>query len=369
MLKSLRKPTNLKRERGTDTVRQIFFSSKKPDPVPVDISTHLDELFGSSVMGFREVLATVVYGKHLDPTYSARKDLYSCSPRSLYENGIKPVFDEKGIPSGQSGPLNITKGISSLNEQWASGRRKKDQKAAHALIAIVDWVEQNPEKVMLNLAKAIGARFQLLATQAVLTQVKHSPNTSAVLLTNACLDLIDNHVWGGTIPQALCGIALENSVSPISTLKVEGARDSASATNKTSKKPGDLSVWDEHVLLQAYEVTVKKFDSKRISEAVQSLRAYFQPGFVPEDFAVKVLCRSIDAPDLNLKSDSSAFMGEIQFEDVRFEFINMRDWLALLIAQCDVEQRTQFFDDVQDFLNGPRVPVEIRETWSKHFKK
>jgi len=358
----------LKRERGTDTVREIFFSEKKPGSLPVEISTHLDELFGTTVMGFREVLATVVYGKYLDPTYSARKDLYSCSPRSLYENGIKPVFDEKGIPSGQSGPLNITKGVSSLNEQWALGRRKKDQKAAYALISIVDWLEQEPQKELLSLAAAIGARFQSMAIQAVLTQVKHSPNTSAVLLTNACLDLIDNHVWGGTIPQALCGIALENSVSQISTFIVEGARDSASATNKTSKKPGDLSVWDENVLIQAYEVTVKKFDSKRISEAVQSLRAYFQPGFVPEDFAVKVLCRSIDAPDLDLKSESAALIGEIQFEDVRFEFVNMRDWLALLIAQSDVEQRTQFFDDVQTFLNGPRVPVEIRETWSKHFK-
>lgn len=359
----------MKRERGTDTVRQIFFSARKVTPLPVEISTHLDELFGSSVMGFREVLATVVYGKHLDPTYSARQDLYSCSPRSLYENGLKPVFDEKGIPSGQSGPLNITKGISSLNEQWASGRRKKDQKAAYALLSIVDWLEQKPDRAISNLAAAIGHRFQLMAAQAVLTQVKHSPNTSSVQLTNACLDLIENHVWGGTIPQVLCGLALENSVSQTSTLKVEGARDSASATNKTSKKPGDLSVWDEVVLLQAYEVTVKKFDSKRISEAVQSLRAYFQPGFVPEDFAVKVLCRPIDAPDLDIKSQSSALMGEIQFEDVRFEFINISDWLALLITQCDVEQRTQFFDDVQNFLNGPRVPIEIRETWSKHFKK
>lgn len=355
------------RERGKTTVTKLFFSSKPSIQLPSEVSSYLDELFVSSVMGFREVLATIVYGKYLERTYSARADLYACKPRSLYENGIKPVFDERGIPSGQSGPLNITKGVSELNEQWAAGRRSKDQTTALALLGIVDWLEKVPENNLFDLANEIGRRFDFLAHAVVLTQISHSPNTSAVMLTNACIDLLDNHVWGGAIPQALCGIALENTYNYVDSYKVEGARDSASTTNKTSKKVGDLSVWDGEFLIDTYEVTAKKFDSKRISEAVQSIRAYFAPHFVPEHFAVKVLCRTQDAPIEISKATGVALLGEVQLEEVLFEFISIKDWLALQITSFDIQQRINFFEDVQKFLNGGRVPVEIRQTWTKHF--
>ena len=355
------------RERGPATVKQLFFSSNSSKPLPSAISKHLDDLFSSSVMGFREVLATIVFGKYLDRGYSARNDLYGCKPRPLYEKGLKPIFDERGVPSGQSGPLNITKGISQLNEQWAAGRRKKDQGAANALLGIVDWLEGTPESELIDLANEIGLRFDLLATTVVLTQVSHDPNTSAVSLTNACIDLLENHVSGGAIPQALCGLALESTFANRGGYKVDGARDSASTTNKTSKKVGDLSVWHDALLLDTFEVTVKKFDSKRVSEAVQSIRAYFEPNSVPEDFTVKVLCRVQDVPEEMSRADSSALLGELQAEEVLFEFISIKDWLALQIAAFDIARRIAFFESVQQFLNGGRVPVEARQTWSRYF--
>lgn len=355
------------RERGKPAVLNLFFSSKTASSIPANVTSNLNELFSSSVMGFREVLATIVYGKYLDRSYSARKDLYACKPRSLYENGIKPVFDDRGIPSGQSGPLNITKGISELNEQWAAGRRTKDQVTATALLGLVDWIETVPDSKLLDLANEIGRRFDLLANAVVLTQISHAPNTSSVLLANACIDLLENHVWGGAIPQALCGIALETKYMNQGDFRVEGARDSASTTNKTSKKVGDLSVWHDEMLIDTYEVTVKKFDSKRISEAVQSIRAYFVPRPIPEHFTVKVLCRRQDATGEITKAEGVSLLGEVQAEDVLFEFINIKDWLALEITAFDVDQRINFFDNVQKYLNGGRVPVEIRQTWSRYF--
>ena len=329
----------------------------------------LNQLFSSSVMGFREVLATVVYGKYLNRAYSARTNLYECNPRSLYEKGIKPVLDERGIPCGQSGPLNITKGIRELNELWAAGRRSKDQKTATALLGLVDWLESVPESQLLDLASEIGRRFDLMADAVVLTQISHDPNTSSILLSSACVDLLDNHVWGGAIPQALCGIALENKFNDDSRFAVDGARDSASTTNKTSKKVGDLSVWDEELLIDVYEVTVKKFDSQRIGEAVQSIRSYFAPGFAPEHFTVKVLCRPEDAPSELKKGAVLTLLGELQVQEVLFEFINIREWLTLEIIGFDIEQRINFFDDIQKYLNGVRVPVEIRQAWSSHFSR
>lgn len=355
------------RVRGTQTVIDLFFPEKSRQVVPKYVTGHLDVLFTVKSMGFREVLATVVYGMYLDSNYSALVKYYACNPRPLYEKGIKPVLDGRGIPSGQSGPLNVTKGISVLNKQWADGRRAADRDAALGLISILEWLQDNDDEALLDLAADLGKRFDALAEAVVRTQVTLPATTSAARLTNACAELMDKHVWGGAIPQALCGIALENLFSEMDGVKVDGARDSASTTNKTAKKVGDLTVEDENGIQQTYEVTMKKFDEQRINEALQSIRAFFSPLAIPEHFIVKVLCREVDTPQGMLKAQVHSLLGELQAGEVLFEFIDIHEWLALVIADLDVSQRIRFFEDVQSFLNGPRVPVDIRTTWSRHF--
>ena len=354
--------------RSTETVTQLFFPKGNPRTLPESVVSHLNILFTVRSMGFREVLATVIYGMYLDPNYSALSNYYACNPRSLYEQGIKPVLDSRGVPAGQSGPLNVTKSVSVLNAQWAEGRRASDKVAALGLISILEWLELQTDSGWLQyLGLEIGRKFDSLAQIVAATQVTATPTASAVKLADACAELIQRHVWGGTIPQALCGIALENQFSKDDSTKVDGARDSASTTNKTSKKVGDLTVIDENGVLETYEVTVKKFDHQRISEAVQSIRAFFAPAIVPEHFTVKVLCRPEDAPRDLVASSTKILLGELHSSEVMFEFVNIYDWLAMVISNMDFVQRLNFFDDVQEFLNGPRVPPEIRNCWAAHF--
>jgi hypothetical protein len=60
-------------------------------------------------------------------------------------------------------------------------------------------------------------------------------------------------------------------------------------------------------------------------------------------------------------------LGELQSGEIMFEFVNIQEWLSILISNLDHAQRLNFFEDVQIFLNAPRVPVEIRATWAAHF--
>jgi hypothetical protein len=315
-------------------------------------------------MGFRELLATIVFAKWLDPTYSARSDLYSCNPRPLYERYLKPVFDERGIPSGQSGPLNIAKATPALNEQWASQRRGAG--VAKALLRVSDWLASQPDDIVILFAGEVGARFDKLAHEAKSTRITLTPNTSSVTLSKACAKLIAQYPLSGAIPQTVCGLILETEFLASDLVFVEGTRDSASTTNRTAKKVGDLTISNsEGVLERVYEVTVKPFSTQRVREAVQSVRAYFEPGDIPENFVVLVLCRPEDIPDNVERTERSSILGELEIGGVIFEFIDIYEWISTKLVEFSINHRQYFFDEIVEYLNGVRIPAEVRSAWAK----
>lgn len=350
------------RVRGESVVRQLFFSKPSEIAFP-EVEVELKEIFECNTMGFREMLATIVYAKFLDPNYSPRGDLYSCNPRSLYEQGIKPVLDERGIPCGQSGPLNIAKATSSLNEQWAAQRRPEN--VAKSLLKVVDWAVTLSDQRLQDFAVRIGVSFDLLASHALETQISLSKEDSPFIISTALWKLIKEHPLGGTIPQAACGLILEAEHLNSAGFEVEGARDSVSTTNKTSKKPGDLIVRRGHEFVRVYEVTVKKFNEQRVREAAQSLSSYFKEGGFPEGFSVLVVCRPEDIPNLSRPSDSNYFLGELEHNGINFLFFDIYQWTQGKIAEFSKPQRDYFLHEFTSILNGVRIPAAVRDSWSK----
>lgn len=45
----------------------------------------LEEIFSTTVWGFREILLVIVIARLLDRNYKASEAFYSCKPRALYE--------------------------------------------------------------------------------------------------------------------------------------------------------------------------------------------------------------------------------------------------------------------------------------------
>ncbi|MFT4298105.1 MAG: hypothetical protein QM597_00485 [Aeromicrobium sp.] len=173
-----------------------------------------------------------------------------------------------------------------------------------------------------------------------------------------------------TIPQAICGIAVETEFLNREGYVVSGARDSASTTNRTSNKVGDVSV--EHAaegLMRVYEITVKEFGIQRINEAVQSLGMFFEKG-IPTGMIVHVLCRPDDIPAEAERSLQNPVIAELEREGVLFQFIDLHAWLAVKIAEFDLNQRAHFFTEVQKFLNtgkNGRIPGTERQAWAAGF--
>jgi hypothetical protein len=327
----------------------------------------LDEIFASKTLGFRELLATVLYARLLDPTFDPRVELYECNPRSLYELDICPVLEELGVPCGKSGPLNIAKATPALNQSWAGQRRPKSTADA-VLVVIDDFMDMERDDLLL-LAADLGARFISEAVEVQASRNALHPNSSAVKLVAACRALIDFHTHGGAMPQTICGLLLtvEFGYGPGAPV-VEGVFDSVSATNKTSNKVGDLSVeTDDGEILRIYEVTVKGFGTQRIRECIHSLADFFDDE-IPDGTIVLVLCRAEDVPDFARVDSSDSLIGEHEQSGVLFEFIDLYAWIAAKISELPLLQREAFFDALQDFINGPRINTTARVFWKSAFE-
>jgi hypothetical protein len=297
-------------------------------------------------------------------------ELYSSNPRALFESdeGIRPILLARQIPCGQSPALNIAKASAGLNEQLAAQRRPKSD--AEATLRLVDWAMEQPEDVLVQFGNELGRRFDLLAQAVISSQSNLPANTTASRLISTSIELIKNHPDGGTIPQLLCGIAVEAEFIEQKERVVFGARDSASATNRTAKKVGDVSVeHPQYGNIRIYEITVKKFGEQRVNEAVQSLRSYFS-GRLPAGVIVQVLCRPEDVPPSATRESAGIYMGTLESGGALFEFINIFEWLAGKIAEFSIKQREYYFNEVQEFLNtgkNGRIPSEIRKAWISGF--
>lgn len=354
-----------KPERGSETVRTLFFDGKRHSVGTDPTDDRLQTVVDSKVLGFREILGVVVYARHLDPDFDPRTELYSSNPRSLYEKDMKPVLDELGIKAGQSGPLNIAKATQGLNDAWAAQRRPKA--TAETVLSLIDDIMNFHDEQLREFASRLGNALLDEAVEIAATRNELDPNSSAFSLSQVSRSLIEMFPLGGAMPLVICGLCLELEFPESSGIFVEGTLDSVFSTNKTSKKVGDLTAGTEdEAEFRIYEVTVKSFGEQRISECVQSLLSYFD-GNLPDDLTVQVLCRPDDVPDFAKVDGTELLQGEVQTAGVAFEFMHIFEWISGKLAEASQTKRTDFFESLQEYLNSTRVPTEVRRFWASTF--
>lgn len=356
-------------ERNRESFEAVFFeavffelgATNEPED---SVERDLYIVFNAKATGFRELLATVVLARLIDEKYDPTVALYECHPRPLYEQIIRPVLRERGVPCGQSGPLNVAKAAERLGEQWAAQRRPRP--VALAMLRLVEELLRMTQTELLLFAAELGSRFSALALEVVLTRADLAPIDSAAELARVSRELIDSYPLGGATPQLLVGVVLEAEFLAIADAEVEGARDSVSTTNLTSGKVGDVSVKVDDALTRVYEVTVKPFTPQRIDECVQSIDGFYASA-PPEDMVVIVLCRPQDVPADCSPTSEPLFLGELIEGGIVFEFVDIYGWLAGKLAELPLTGRRYFFEQVQEFLNGARIPKEVRQFWTESF--
>lgn len=324
-------------------------------------------LFRTQTWGFREIVLVVAIARLRDSSYRASHDLYACNPRSLFEKPIKQALDGKGIPTRQSGPLNVAKGAERLNVQWAAGREPRH--VAEEVVRIVEIIERLATNELENFTKLLLCRFLQEANIVQHLTVIVEPQTDPAFLYTLIKTLIDEVPDQGNTPQHIVGYLLESYHEDLQTgIKVQGHTDRASTTSITGKKLGDVSEeLRTGIITSAYEVTVKNFGTQRVREAYDAVQAYRIRTNV-NTREIIVICRKQDAhPDA--KALSNLYLGKLEYQNVVFHFVEIYEWIISQLLRMTLDSRRIFFEKLQEYVANKDTSAKVKYVWSTIFKE
>ncbi len=334
--------------------------------LPKEVEADLNLVFNSEKRSFREITFTINLARILDLSFKATQDLYACNPRPVYEQGIKPVLDSSGVPCTQSGPLNVTKATKAITDQWAAMKSPKEVGlATYHLAKYIDSLDKSGLEVLASL---MG---QLLMQDAVHISsliIESDPLSDSFVLAEISKNLIVEALDGGNTAQRVIGILLElhQEITSGDSI-VHGAEDSASTTNLTSKKVGDLSITKKSgALISIYEVTLKEFTDQRIVECSQSLIGNLGSEAASQSEVI-VLCRKQDVPNSasTVKSNSLVHGRLTDKFGIRYNFIDIFEWINIRIIELDEGHRKKFFSRLESYVNRVKTPVKVKSKWAE----
>lgn len=336
-------------------VTHLTNADEEPQFSPPFDANEVEALFSTPIWGHRELVLTILLTRLVYPDYKATEDLYEHHPRSVYEKPIRTAFREFGIPHKKSGPLNVAKNIRRLNMDWA--RDKNDEKVAISAVKIVEKIEQVSTDNLEIFARAYVSRYKQEASRVKDMEVKLSPQENPIFIATLCEDLINNVPDGGATAQFIVGsLMVANNASRGAKVEVNGHLDSVSATNTTSKKPGDViellgNSGDELV----YEITTKAFNDDRLMESHEAVNDY------GKDIAdVFVVCRPADVPEALEVTPTAYLMASTQFKELSYYFVNIYQYIQAALLFMPTEGRSSFYDSLIDYVNDTNRAEKVK---------
>jgi hypothetical protein len=322
-------------------------------------------VFSSEKKSFREVIFTIILARIIDRNFKSTIDLYSCNPRSIYEQGIKPILEINDIPCTQSGPLNITKATKSINYDWAE--MKSPRELGMATFRIAQVVDSLGLKDLKNVAEYMGFLLKKDAEFVESLVVKKDPVSDAFNIVNISNKLISEAIDSGNTAQRVVGILLNiNKKMFKQEVNIFGAEDSASTTNLTSKKIGDISIYSNNSLyFSIYEITLKQFSDQRISECSKSIISTLGiKGSLGVE--VTVLCRISDVPENFIINKNSLLIGQyVDKYGIVYNFVNIFEWISSKILDLNNEYRAEYFNNIQDYVNMKNTSIKVKSKWKE----
>ncbi|MCL6360519.1 hypothetical protein EXT49_10830 [Pectobacterium polaris] len=340
------------------TVAQLNESDFEDLPDFQRLKSITQDLIHIKTMGFRGVVATALTGKFLDDNYDYLNDFYKCSPRSIFENGIFYAFQEMKIPCGKSDPLNVAKNNNILDENWAKG--KKPQKTAMAAVDLLRIISSEGDGAIQQ--KIVNYFFfRLLSySQECGSVVTHTVNEiflSNQIVASKLINFTLNYPESGTIPQFVISKML-SSLYNQSSINVIGGDESVFGTNTTSKKPADIWLENKGVMLNLYEITVKKIDYKRLDDSIQSL--------ADTDSLEKPIIFICRLPD-DINTLDGYQDGVLTYKNKSFNFVDISEFIKITIALLSSLQIELLLSEIEEFVGSYLRPVKTKNGWNEIF--
>ena len=336
--------------------------SSRPTLAP-NVAAAVDEVFNTPVRGLREILLVITLARLLDPKYRASVNFYACNPRALFEGPIRTALENRKIPHGKSGPLNVAKAAEGINDQWSSRRRPRE--AARAVVSLVEHIESVTPSDLRDFAVVVHGRFLDEARRVEGLAIETEPMADVGFLFNLCLHLVVGAPDSGNTLQRLVGLLLTSYHDSLQTgILVAGAEDRASVTTTTSKKLGDLAETQlDGTVIRAYEVTTKPFNAARVAEAYDAVRDFDAMSHVLTDEIV-VVCEAGQQPPNTMGGDSApGYLGALKHHDLTFQFIDVRAWLISQLLRMPIDARLDFYAALASYVADPNTAARVKMVW------
>lgn len=352
------------------TVRNILnslYERASNECIRVDESPYkasLDNLFGTTAWGFREILLVVIVGMSLDANYRASSGLYDCNPRAIYEGPIKEFLIDNNIPHRKSGPLNVAKATEGLNAAWAAQRRPRE--VAENVVQIVNVLEHDRESgIVNNIGVSLLKRLIAETRRVEELSVAIEPSSNPEWLFHLSHELISKTPDAGNTPQKIASLLLLNHHLAMHTrVKVTGGEDRASVTSTTSKKPGDVNEESSETgeIFKVYEITVKPFDLARIRDSYDCVKIYNDSNGTDLKEII-VICRPEDCPNGMKESGLRFYLGSYEYQDVIYYYWDIYEWVSYMLQRMTPMAREGYYHLLNAYIADINTAENVKSLW------
>lgn len=325
-----------------------------------EIEKILENLIFVKIKGFRGIVATAIAGQLINPNYDPLNDFYGCNPRPIYENGVFKSFYGR-IPCGKSDPLNVAKNVSKLDSGWVQGKRPMT--AAQAVVDFLTILKDRPNDRDILVDFYFYKLVEYASSVASINlNIPISNKLSKLELSDKIARFTLEYPESGTIPQMVIAILLEANFRG-SELLVEGSSESVFGTNTTSKKPADIWIEKDNEVVSLFEITVKKVDNKRLSDAVESIVSLDLL-----DLPLTFICRlPEDIKNLDLPYSDYGLSATYNYKGKKIDFVDISGFIKVMCSVISEDAMQDAIYKLAEFVNDIDRPVTTKNGWNSLF--
>ncbi|HLE14701.1 MAG TPA: restriction endonuclease, SacI family [Anaerolineales bacterium] len=334
-----------------------FLLISKHDPPNLDetLQNHFNIIFASKTQAYREVFLGCLVARILDRTIDVHLPYVSHGPnafnaRELDERVINPFLQSRHIPSTKGPYLSTFRRQVKFVPSTREGLR--DKRGYDSLLSLIDHLAAIGEEDELRaILVYILFRFAQLreASNIPITRIQRFSLDQYSLLFSSLL----SKPSGGLYP-VLLAVCMFETIKQYFNLDWEIKWQGINVSDAASGAGGDITIIDGNKVLLAIEVTERVIDKSRL---VSTFNTKIAPA------AIKDYLFLVGGAKASEEARNQAQRYFAQGHEINF--IQIRDWLILLLATLGKSGRDLFNINLIRLLDAPDVPQLVKVAWNE----
>lgn len=333
-------------------VEEIVLRAEPPSLDESELVDSFEHVFSSSTQAYREVLLGCILAKSQDASIDVHKPYHghgenSYNGRTLDERVVNPFLHERRVPSSRGPFLSTFRRSVMFGPATREGLR--DKEAFDALLLIIDRVNESEQTFLTLLLRYTLYKFIQLrnAADVPLARIQRISLEQYDALIEGLLETPS----GGRFPVILIEAAftaIRDTFSLAWTIDVQGIN----VADRPAGAGGDITIRSGNVVLLAAEVTERPVERNRV---VSTFQAKIAPQGI-EDYLFFIK-NPVDEDVMRQARQYFAQGHEINF-------LNMRDWLRIVLATIGRAGRNVFNRILLEKLRVAEVPASLKVAWN-----